>query len=80
MENEKEMSVSSEVKRTKKAPRHAMAVFILGSVVVVIGFLAILLHELAGWLTPGQALLIMFGSIMIGITLWLVARKLGMPT
>ena len=53
----------------------------LGLIIVLIGFLVIILHELAGWFTPGMALLIMWASIVIACILWVVAwvtaRKLG---
>jgi hypothetical protein len=63
----------------KRAPRRAMATFILGSIIVLVGFLVIILHELAGWFTLGQALLIMFCSIIVGAIFWFISRKLGMP-
>jgi len=65
----------------RRAPRRVMAIFLLGLIIVLIGFLVILLHQLAGWFTLGMALLIMFASIAIGSILWViawvVARKLG---
>lgn len=65
-----------QAKWYKTAPRSFVALFFLGFVIAVTGFLVILLHELAGWFTLGMALTIMFVCIVTSIMIWIASYLL----